>query len=184
MERIFIGIPIAGNAHKIIDGLIRPIGKSTRDIRWVPRQNRHLTLAFPGLRPGSEIIRLINLFDQTYQLQLPFQLRFTAFERFPDPNSRLVALTGPVTEPLQQLLQVTRDLINVSRVEIEAKEFRPHITLGRIRRGKNSYPAIDQQTDITVKVSSVVLYQSTLTETGSVYRHLKESRLGRQKAVK
>jgi 2'-5' RNA ligase len=178
MDRVFIGIPIDGNAQKIINGLVRPMNRSTKDIRWAPQENRHLTLAFLGLRSESEIARLVDLFDQAYQRQLPFQLCFLDLQRFPDSRSRIVALTGPVTEPLQQLLLVTRDLITANRIEIEEKKFRPHITLGRIRRGKNIRPAIDQKTDIAVTVSSVALYQSTLTETGSIYRRLKETSLG------
>ena len=184
MQRIFIGLPVEKHAQVLINRLLEPYRGISPAIRWVAQGDRHLTLAFLGPTNESEVDRLLHSFDRTYRQQSPFQLQFSALQRFPDSRSGIVALTGPATRPLEQMLQATRGLLIGNRIDYESKEFRPHITLARIRGRNNLHPVIDQQTAIVLTVSSVVLYQSTLTETGSIYRHLKETCLGQQKAVK
>ena len=178
MQRTFIGVPVEEHVQIQVNQLLKPFRVTSPKIRWVPQENRHLTLVFLGPRTESEIDQLLHSFDKTYQQQSPFQLRFSELHGFPDSRSRIVALTGPATEPLEQMLQATRDLLTSNGIGYEQKEFRPHITLARVRRGKSIHPTIDQQTAIVLTVSSVVLYQSTLTETGSIYRRLKETSLG------
>ena len=45
---------------------IAPTGElpTLQDVRWVPEENRHLTLAFLGDKPVSEVSSLLELFDQ------------------------------------------------------------------------------------------------------------------------
>lgn len=184
MQRVFIGLPVEEHAQVLIDRLLEPYRRVSPAIRWVAQGDRHLTLAFLGSTKESEVDRLLHSFDRTYQQRAPFQLQFSALQRFPGSRSGIIALTGPATRPLEQLLQATRGLLIGNSIGYEKKEFRPHITLARIRGRNNLQPVIDQQTAIMLTVSSVVLYQSTQTETGSSYRRLKETSLDRQKAVK
>jgi 2'-5' RNA ligase len=176
-QRVFIGIPIDKYSQTLINGLLQPIKDSRQDIRWVPENNRHLTLAFLGDRPISEVDNLIRLFDESYQQGTRFQYRLSTLERFPEPTGRIIALTNEPTEPLDKLFQITLKLLQRSEIEFSRKKFRPHLTLGRIRRPKHVKKTFDQQININLNITKITLYQSRLTDSGSIYSALKETLL-------
>ena len=176
-QRVFIGIPIDKQSQQHINELLKPIKDSRQDIRWVPENNRHLTLAFLGNRPISEVDNLIPLFDESYQQETRFQYRLSTLERFPEPTGRIIALTNEPTEPLDNLFQITLKLLQRNGIEFDRKKFRPHLTLGRIRRPKHVKKTFDQQININLDITKITLYQSRFTESGSIYSPLKETQL-------
>ena len=176
-QRVFIGIPIDKHSQQYINELLKPIKDSRRDIRWVPENNRHLTLAFLGDRPISEVENLTRLFDESYQQETRFQYRLSALERFPEPTGRIIALTNEPTEPLDNLFQITLKLLQRNEIEFDRRKSRPHVTLGRIRRPKHVKKTFDQQINIKLDITQITLYQSRLTESGSIYSLLKETNL-------
>jgi len=177
MQRVFIGTPIDKQSQQQINELLKPIRDSRRDIRWVVESNRHLTLAFLGNRTHSEVDELLRLFDETYQQKTHFQYRLSSLVRFPDPKGRIIALTSEPTGPLDHLFQITLKLLQRNKLEFNRKKFRPHITLGRIRRPKHVKTTFDRQTNINLDIIKITLYQSTLTDSGSIYTALKETLL-------
>ena len=176
-QRVFIGIPIDKQSRQQINELLKPIRDSRRDIRWVPENNRHLTLAFLGNRPISEVDNLVRLFDESYQQETRFHYSLSTLERFPDPAGRIIALTNESTEPLDKLFQITLKLLQRNEIEFDRKKFRPHVTLGRIRRPKHVKKTFDQQLNINLDITKITLYQSTLTDSGAIYSALKETLL-------
>jgi len=176
-QRVFIGIPIDKQSQQHINELLKPIKDSRRDIRWVPENNRHLTLAFLGDRPNSEVENLTRLFDESYQQERCFQYRLSTLERFPDSTGRIIALTNEPTEPLDKLFQITSKLLQRNEIEFDRKKFRPHVTLGRIRRPKHVKKTFDQQININLDITKITFYQSRITEFGSIYSSLKETNL-------
>ena len=176
-QRVFIGIPVDKQSQQHINKLLQPIKILPRNIRWEPDHKRHLTLAFLGIKPISEIGNLIRLFDETYQQQFHFQYNLSVLTRFPKPTGRIIALVDDPTGPLNNLFQITLDLLRRISLKVDLKEFRPHITLGRIRKSKQQKTQFDQQTNIKLRIDKIVLYQSTHTESGSIYTILKETEL-------
>ena len=177
MQRVFIGIPIDKQAQQHINELLKTIKDSRRDIRWVAENNRHLTLAFLGNRTISEVDNLLRLFDETYQQETHFQYRLSNLTRFPEPTGRIIALTNEPDGPLDNLFQITLKLLQRNKLEFDQKEFRPHITLGRIRRAKHVKTTFERQTNIKLDITKITLYQSTLSDSGSIYSALKETLL-------
>ena len=101
MQRVFIGIQVNEHAQARVNKLINPVRDSSREIRWVPENNRHLTLAFLGDRPIGEVENLARQFDETYQRVTRFQYDLSALVRFPDPGGRIIALIGEPTKALE-----------------------------------------------------------------------------------
>ena len=176
-QRVFIGIPIDKQSQQHINELLKPIKDSRWDIRWVPENNRHLTLAFLGDRPISEVDNLIRQFDESYQQETRFQYRLSTLERFPDSKGRIIALTNEPTESLDKLFQITLKLLQRNEIEFDRKKFRPHLTLGRIKRPKHVKKTFDQQININLDITKISLYQSTLTDSGAIYSVPKETLL-------
>lgn len=157
--------------------LIEPLKKTLTGTYWIPPGNRHLTLAFLGDIPASAVDRLIHGFDRAYQAQKRFTYRLTRLCRFPDPGGGFIVLEDKCEGPIKGLWQNTLGLLKSVHLEPDRYTFRPHITLGRIRKPKRVRSATDQKTAIGLDVRKVTLYQSTLTGKGSIYTILKESRL-------
>ena len=177
INRIFIGIACDQQAQRHINEQLRPIRKLPLDIRWVPENNRHLTLAFLGNIPMSCVENLTGLFDQTYQQEKRFQFMLTRLTRFPKLTGRIIALINEPDRPMEKLYQNTLRLLQSNQLELDRKEFRPHMTLGRIRRPKQLKTVFDQKTNICLDVTKITLYQSTMTESGVIYTPLKETHL-------
>lgn len=175
IQRVFIGIPVDEQSQQHINHLLKPLKKSHPDIRWEPENNRHLTLAFLGDIPIPEVENLLQLFHSTYQQEPCFEFRLSTMTRFPGPTGRIVALVDDPTGPLNRIFQITRRFLENNNVQLNLKEFRPHITLGRIKKAKQVKTNFDQQTNINLKISKITFYQSILSASGSTYTTLKET---------
>jgi len=176
-QRVFIGVPIDKHAQQQISELLTPIRSSKQDIRWVPANNRHLTLAFLGNKPDRVVKNLIQLFDKTYQQEIHFQHKLSTLARFPNPKGKIIALVDDPVRPLNNLFQITLGLLQRNNIELDRKEFRPHITLGRIKRPKTVQSDFGQRTNIILNIDKIVLYQSKPAESGPIYSILKQTRL-------
>ena len=174
MQRVFIGIPVDEQSQQRINHLLIPIKKLHPDIRWEPENNRHLTLAFLGNIPIPEVENLLHLFSEIYQQEPCFEFRLSTMTRFPGPTGRIVALVDDPTEPLHRIFQITRRFLEKNKVQLNLKEFRPHITLGRIKKAKQVKISFDQKTNINLKISKITFYQAILSTSGSTYTTLKE----------
>ena len=175
MQRIFIGIPVDKRSQQHINGLLETVNNPSRGIRWVRENNRHLTLAFLGDIPVSRVGLLLRQFDKTYQREMCIQYSLSALTRFPNHRGRIIALTGEPTAPLDNIFQITLKLLQENDFEFDQRRFRPHITLARIRDPKRLKTSFYQRVDITLNITRVTLYQSTLTGQGSIYSPLKET---------
>lgn len=182
MQRVFLAVPVARRLQKEINGILAPVRSSTRDIRWVAEQNRHLTLAFLGDQPDSVVDALAASMDDAYRRTSRFHAGFSALTRFPDARGNILALVGRADDGLSLLYQLTCELLEQYGLAPEYKIFRPHITVGRIIRPRQVKTRFYEPVNIRLHVDRVTLYQSTLTPAGSVYRVLKETVLGPEEA--
>jgi 2'-5' RNA ligase len=178
VQRVFIGIPVDKRAQQQIDELLNPLKSSIQAVRWVPVQNRHLTLAFLGNRPASVIEKLTRSMDQAYQQETFFETGPANLKRFPGPSGNIIALVFKVDARLARLFQVTQEYLLGYDFDFKRTRFRPHITLGRMGTSPRLIKDINQQTDIKLQIGRIAFYQSTLTPSGSVYLALKETGLG------
>ena len=178
MQRVFIGIPVDKPAQRQINELLIPAKESNPDIRWAPEQYRHLTLAFIGNKPTGVIEDLVRSMHLAFQHELAFKTGFSTLRRFPTSTGNIIALVYKPDDYLAQLFQVTQDFLTENGLRFDHKPFRPHITLGRLRKASKLKKTFNQQTNIRLRVDKVALYQSTLTDTGSIYLALKEIELG------
>lgn len=173
-QRIFIGIPISRPGQRVVEKLLDPLKSHSRNLRWVPANNRHLTLAFLGDIPVCDVETLLGNFNSAYQQYKPFRYCLSALERFPNARGRIIALTGETSEPLQSLAMATRDMLRDCGLMYERKKFRPHLTLARIRNPRHPLTRIDRHAQVDIDVERIVVYRSTLTNTGSIYTVLQE----------
>jgi 2'-5' RNA ligase len=178
VQRVFIGIPVDIQAQQNINGLLRPLKESRGDIRWVPEINRHMTLAFLGDIQVTDVGILMGLFDETYQQEKHFRYTFSMLTRFPGSTGRIIALTGDPDRSLDNLFQNTLRFLQSNKQSMDRREFRSHVTLGRLKRAKQVKTNFDQQTNIHLEIRRIVLYQSTLTDSGPIYSVLKDTKLG------
>ena len=176
-QRIFIGIPLDRQCQKQIGELLKPLEQSRRDIRWVPANNRHLTLAFLGNIPDLEAQKLQHHFAAAYQQETRFQYQLTTLTRFPDSLGRIIALINDPTPPLDALYKNTLKMLRETRLKPDRKNFRPHVTLGRIRKPRHVKENLVQQANIRLVVDTVRLFRSQFSESGPVYTSLAETNL-------
>lgn len=178
MQRVFLAVPVAHRLQKRIDRLLAPVRSANQDIRWVAAQNRHLTLAFLGDQPEPVVDALADSMDDAYPGESRFDAAFSALTRFPDARGRILALVGHADDRLSSLFEITRGLLAQFSLAPEFEIFRPHITVGRIIKPRLFKTRLFEPATFELHVDRVTLYQSTLTPAGSVYRALKETRLG------
>lgn len=177
LQRVFIGIPVDERSQQQINKLLAPVKSSRHDLRWVPENNRHMTLAFLGDIEAPVVENLVRLFDEVYRREACFKYRLSMLTRFPNSSGRIIALTGEPTDPLEHLFQITLDFLSGNDVEFDRKRFRPHVTLGRIKKAKQVKTNFDKQVGVTLDISRVRFYRSTLSQGGSVYQVMSEVEL-------
>ncbi len=184
MKRIFIALKVEPG-----ETLLRMLSSlkampGNEKITWVDPANFHLTMAFPGNTEDERIIVASIMLKQkcTGFGEFGFKLSGSGvFKSFSDP--RIIWIGTENHEKVTDLNNLITTGLKDTGFKIEERQFRPHITLGRIKsiKDKEALKSVVSRYQNTffqeVPVTEVILFESILKPTGPVYKPIGRFRL-------
>ena len=112
----------------------RPVGRGS--VRWVTTQQAHLTLAFLGDVPREVLPEVLARVEEVAAGTRPFELDYRGVGAFPGPARPRVlwAGVGAGRDEVTAVAAEVRRTLEPLGVGGDGAPFRPHLTLGRVRR--------------------------------------------------
>jgi len=148
--------------------------------RWVPQGNIHLTLKFLGSTPDEKLDDIENAIREAVHGFRKFFFSLGDIGAFPSHRRARVVWIGVHhgASELVELSQTIEKALIPLGFESENKEFKPHITLARIKAPKSIEAVLSEfQDDIftgrIVNVDGITIFRSTLKRTGAEYESLR-----------
>ena len=147
-----------------------------QQIRWLPEENYHLTLAFLGNVEYVLISSLQLKLEQNLSSKKTVPFRFSEITPFPFSGTpKIAAAMLEHSDELMQLQHNTAKCVRDVGIFLEHRRFTPHVTLGRLKsRSRKSMAFQPQQIFLEGVSEKVVIFQSELTPKGAVYTSLGE----------
>lgn len=148
---------------------------------WVRPETQHLTFAFLGEQPES-LVDAIAAPLQSALTALPrFEARLAGSGVFPNPRRARVGWAGLQPDrPFQDVARAVRDVVTKHGVTLDGGDFKPHLTLMRMREG---WPpasldlftkSLKEYQSAPFAVSEVTLFSSQLHPKGAVHTALRK----------
>ncbi len=179
MIRTFISISIPENIRQAIAGYQESMSGMINSIRWTKPENIHITLKFIGEIREELVDRIIkNVMDQPPYLG-SFDLEISGAGVFPNIKRPRIYWIG-ITSGQKQLSRLASDLedrLEPLGIAREKRPFKPHITIGRAKKGS---PVSGLKENIESEVLSplsfhvdrIHLMKSVLKPSGAEYSSL------------
>ena len=147
-----------------------------QQIRWLPKENFHLTLSFLGNLEYVVISSLQLKLEQYLNSNKAVPFRFSEITPFPFSGTpKIAAAMLEYSDELMQLQHNTAKCVRAFGISLERRRFTPHVTLGRLKsRSRKSIAFQPQQIFLEGVSEKVVIFQSELTPKGAVYSSLGE----------
>ena len=152
-------------------------------LRWVKRDQLHITLVFIGEVPDERATRIVEAM-RVPLMHPAFTFALGGIGAFP-PRGAPRALWIGVKTGADEIVRVqfeTAGRLETLGVERERRPFSPHLTLARWRDSRPSdRPRAshgEPVTIATVSANAVTLFQSRVSSAGSTYTRLVECPLG------
>jgi len=186
--RAFIAIELSPDLKKHLASLEEQLKSSGADVKWVKPENIHLTLKFLGEIDEKRLGEIAKIIQETTSKNKPFYISLASPGAFPNINSPRVIWIGidkGDSETKQFAIILEEETAKVG-IPPESRPFSTHITLGRVRSGKNCEKLVKNLENLASKppedapeflVTKITLFKSTLTLGGPIYEALKEAHL-------
>lgn len=182
--RLFVAVNLPAEVREGIWEAAGPLREQDFPVRWVRPDAQHITLKFLGEVQGERLDEIVRAVEAATVGARPFALPIADFGAFPSPARPRVVWAGCDGVPPLELLQdrIEREMGRLG-FEIEGRPFRPHVTLGRAKRGARArhFAGFEELMEgLTFHaeplVRSVDVMQSTLSPRGARYevRHAAE----------
>lgn len=192
-HRSFYALPLPEQLRGEVASFIEELRRlDNRNIRWTPPENLHLTLRFLGALTQEQFSTAQQFLSHTrFPKSLTLHINgVQGFPSFKKPSVLVLSLAGITPEDTAALLALqkqTEEWAMQLGLAPENRPFRPHITVGRVRR--NSYPSQPLQEKLNAidsehiqntgeAIRTVVLMESELSSAGAQYRVVSQARLG------
>jgi 2'-5' RNA ligase len=185
--RAFIAVDLDDPVIEKVCNVVEILKPRITEIRWLRKENLHLTLKFLGNIAESQVEPITAALRHPLGLFSPCTISAKGLGVFPDfrrPKILWVGLTG---DQLVQLAAEIESALMPIGFTPENRAFTPHLTIGRWREGsrpaKNLRQEIDSLNDFefgACAVRQIVLFQSVLKPEGASYSELKTIQLGTQ----
>ncbi len=183
--RLFIAVELPEQVRQELSQAQQALKAADADVSWPRPERMHLTLKFIGKTPPEHVEQLAENIECAAADCLAHQaLLATQLGAFPNLR-RIRVVWAALDEPTGEL-QVLQKRIDANTswwVPPETRPYVPHLTLGRVKSGRN-VPHLAQLIEesrltpgLTVPVREVVLFQSELSPRGPTHTALHRARL-------
>jgi 2'-5' RNA ligase len=179
--RAFIAVNLNSEIRDLIAGAIGAFPVDRPPWRWVGPENWHVTLRFLGDVPESDVEGISRALEQVRGRHDAFRLAMSDFGGFPNLRRPRV-LFYHISEGAESLKRLAADIDRVLEdtmgLPAEAKAFRAHVTVARVKARLPSPVADKLQLvppleDAAQQVDSFDLMKSELRREGARYERLK-----------
>ncbi len=177
--RTFIALELSEEMKEELARLQEELKKAGQDVKWVNPENIHLTIKFLGNTDESKIEQIKKILDDTSSQTRPFEISLFMLGAFPSLEYPRVIWAGidkgcAEAEKIAALAEKRLENIGFGK---EKRPFSAHLTLGRVRSGRNKSELKEIISSLEVKpiscaIKHITLFQSTLTPRGSIYTSL------------
>ena len=182
MVRAFIAVPIPQQAEDALAATINTLRqKNIPAIKWVRPEGIHLTLKFLGEVDLDRIETILGAMSRACEGTGSLQLALSELGAFPSravPRVLWVGLKGDLDRLRELHRRVDAEVRDAIGLPLEARDFAPHLTLGRVRENASSadrravataIEAVAPEGEVEWEATEVRLIRSTLTREGAVY---------------
>lgn len=177
MKRTFIAVKtsLSEENFELYSGIKSKLKDSF--INWVDKDNLHLTLFFLGDTTENQILEISKKLNEilTDFSSFDFSLHgMGVFKNMHDP--RVIWFGIDKDKELKSLKGIIDKVITSVGFESEEREFRPHLTIGRIKnlKQKNELKELlEKYRDHEfqkIQIKEVIFYESILTPRGPIYK--------------
>lgn len=181
--RAFVAIDLARDIRVELAKLQERLRSSGSDVKWVEPSHIHITLKFLGDINQAQLEKSresLSIIAKDFNL---FYVSLSEVGAFPKLDYPRVIWAG-VDKGREELILLNKrieEIFEKSGFPKESRPYEPHITIGRVRSGKNKdrLKKIIMEHNFSLEavmaVDKVTLYQSTLTTAGPIYTVLSEA---------
>lgn len=188
--RAFIAIEIPENIKekisKILDGVKK---RYDLPLKWVRKENYHITLHFLGEISDEKVDRIKEIFIKINKEIINYKMKLDSCGMFPLSGTPKVLWIGfnENTGNMKETYTVLTDRLTSFGLKTERRDFKPHITIARCKNitkqhlteFSNMVSEINSSlVSITEEfhINSLILFQSKLTSGGAIYSKIAEKR--------
>lgn len=180
--RTFIAVELSEEIRAVLEDIQGRLKIFHADIKWVEPSNIHLTLKFLGDVQLKDIPLLTETLRPALKEITPIPTELTELGAFPDLRHPRVLWAGLRDEDgrIAQLADAIETALGKIGYKKEQRDFKAHVTLGRVRSLKNIAPLVKglQEYRLPPKTAQVIagitLFKSTLTPSGPIYEILEK----------
>lgn len=179
MKRLFIAVPVVPEASLVsLTEQLKTIFRNEK-INWVPLQNMHFTLQFLGETPGKQIPEMIRKTGEAAKNLTAAQGTLKGLGYFMQNRMPSVIYTTLDNMPeMTAMASAIRSAMKSEGFTPEFHEFKPHLTLGRIKFLKDCKLFTETMNNLRnntiqkITASEIIVFESLLRPDGPVYRKL------------
>lgn len=186
MQRIFTAIDISDEARRKVSDYIENLRGEFSELRggWERAEKLHLTLKFLGEVDEKQLKNLTEAVKETAEQFSNFNLQISETGAFPSPRNARILWIGVRDElrNLQRMNEILETECGRKGFEKEKRIFKPHLTIARLLEPQNSKELVEKHllndfSLIEYVVSELVVYESRLQKSGSIYSIISKHRL-------
>lgn len=185
--RTFIAVELSSSVQRRAADLVERLRVSGARVSWVAPQNMHLTLKFLGDQSDEELAEVCRAVAVAARDIEPFEFCCRGAGAFPNserPRTLWIGVREGTAE-LQAMQQRVDAALKPFGYPREHRQFRPHLTLGRVRAGNVGLTELAQLLAQAadweagcVAADDVVVFSSLLQREGPTYEVLARYPLG------
>jgi len=177
--RLFVAIDLDREAKGKIANIIDQLKSRDFDVKWVEPESMHLTLKFLGEVHENQVSGIEERISRILEGVKKFKISISKVGYFGSPGYIRVIWVD-VIEGKERLIELSK-LFNkeLSYIRREDYEPSPHLTIGRVKSGRNREKLVKEIERLKhvniceVDVNEIKLKRSILDKEGPIYSDLK-----------
>jgi len=180
--RSFLALKLPPEIKKTLSHISREMRKTSMDVRWVKVNNIHITMVFLGNVPVGHVEPMGEAVEKVCQQYGPFAISLKGVGVFSSRRNPRVLWTG--MEGDLDRMTCFRDALQKRLkpfgIKREKRPFRPHLTIGRFRKGPRPGTPLDELlskyqelTSPVCALKGLTFFRSDLKPGGALYSELK-----------